>query len=382
MMHDLARTASSVSSMDTPLEPSATGKRRRLHQSITASPSATTPVSSAPDLISPLWGLSDQILARHESNGRCADRQGNLNSMATSGILADITSSIAEFPVRLLCLDTPCIVAIRHGMHADKTVKSACTSATSSPGSPVSPSSAYARRNAEPKIQKSASVIRKLPVRRRRTGHIGDMLRSPLPASLRAGSPAPPPPPAFERSRSSEETVTLGTDRYSPAMKRLSYYRNDLYTDLSHPPHPEQDQSIASEGLKCPDLSAIASIFPESDGWWQSCLLAHLLAHNYLKELNSALSAGPTGRERGGRRTVPDKAVRVMGIPENSLLGKEETRYTKILENLEKCMISIMKSMMGKREGVLGMSSPEGVLGKGELALVRALSVVVGGMDV
>ena len=393
MMHDLARTASLVSSMDTPLEPRAMGERRKLHRSITAPagvpadpPSATVPVPSTQDLISPLWDIGSDSLAQHRSSSISGGRQGKLSSMAISGILADITSSIGEFPAKMLCLDTPCIVAIRHDMHADKTIKSACTCAASSPVSPVSPSSAYARRNAEPKIKKSASVLRKGSVRGRPAGHIGDLLRSPLPASLRAGSPAPPPPPpALRRNRSSEETVTLGPDRYSPTLNLLSYYRNDLDTDLSHPSHPEQDQSITSEGLKCPDLSAIASIFPEGDGWWQSCLLAHLLAYNYLHTLNSALPYSPSSRGRGRGRTVPDKAARTMGINNTAVIGKEETRYTKVLEDLEKCMVWIMKSMMGKREGVLALSSPGGSLrslGKGELALVRALSVVIRGMDV
>ena len=82
---------------------------------------------------------------------------------------------------------------------------------------------------------------------------------------------------------------------------------------------------------------------------------------------------------------VPDKAARTMGIGNMAMIGNNVTKYSKVLEDLEKCMVGIMKSMMGKREGLLGLSSPGGSLrslGKGELALVRALSVVVRGMDV
>lgn len=160
-------------------------------------------------------------------------------------------------------------------------------------------------------------------------------------------------------------------------MDLLSYYRNDLDTDLQSTNANERQRG---EGLKCPDMSAIATIFPESDGWWQSCLLAHLLAYNYLQSLNSTLPLSPIARGRG--RTVPDKAARTMGISNTAMIGKEETRYSKVLEDFEKCMVRIIKSMMGKREGVLSLSSPGGVLGKGEVALVRALSVIVRGMDV
>lgn len=387
MMHDLARTASPVSFMDTPLEPRRMGKKRKLHRSITvptrvpsAPSSATTPMSSTEYLISPLWGLLDHSLAKHGSNERSGERKGKLSSMAISGIVADITSSIAEFPAKMLCLDTPCVVAIRHDMHADRTIKTACSSATSSLVSPISPSSAYARRNAGPKIKKFASVLRKGSVRRRPTGHIGDMLRATLPASLRAGSPAPPPPPppSMARSTSSESTITLPRpDRYSTTMDLLSYYPNDPDTDLQS---TNVDGRRQGEGLKCPDLSAIATIFPESGGWWQSCLLAHLLAYNYLQSLNSALPSSPTARGRG--RTVPGKAARTVGVSNTAMIGREETRYSKVLEDLEKYMVMIMKSMMGGRESVLGLSSLGGVLGKGELALVTALSIVVGGMDV
>lgn len=70
-----------------------------------------------------------------------------------------------------------------------------------------------------------------------------------------------------------------------------------------------------------------------------------------------------------------------MGIPSLAMIGIEsdgvESGYMKVLGCLEKCMVSIMKTMMGKREMVSGLSSPGGELGRGELALVRALSQVV-----
>lgn len=66
----------------------------------------------------------------------------------------------------------------------------------------------------------------------------------------------------------------------------------------------------------------------------------------------------------------------------NAMLRPEITVYTKVLEDLEKYMVTIMKSTMRKRKGVLGIRPPGRVLETGGLALVRVLSLVVRGMDV
>lgn len=323
---------------------------------------ATSPAmapQSRNDMMSPLWGVSD--LTPQSNSVNPPSHRRKLSASAIAGIVADITASVQEFPEKMLYLDTPCIVAIRHDMRRGKSsiLDSTPVASTAATASSIEANMKVAA-DPTPYLafqRQSSTVIRSQKV---------DKLLPPLPHSLRAATP----PPA--RTSSPENTLRLLPDRYSPTMDMISYYSEVL---TRTPGAKRSDESEAVETLKVPDLSPIAAIFPDSDSWWQSTLYAHLIAYNYITNLNIALQSRPSQRRQS--RAVPDKAARTMGIPKMAIIGDSDTAYTKVPENLEKSMVRIMKSMMERKEGISGLSSHGGVLGRGELALLRALCQVV-----
>lgn len=345
----------STTPINTPWEPRAKGGRGKLDDATTSTVMASQP--SNVDLISPLCGFSDRT--PQSNSAKPPSHRRKLSASAIAGIVADITASVQEFPERMLCLDTPCIVAIRHDL---------CRGGTSSlDGSPLASSAATVSIEANMKAaadatrppafhRQNSSVTRSRRVRKQLT---------PLPRSLRAGTPLP-------ARTSSDSFARLLPDRYNSKMDMLSYYREDLTSSSAA---ETSDKTEAVEKLKVPDLSPIASIFPESDSWFQSTLYAHLTAYNYITSLNTILQARPSQGRRS--RAVPDKAARTMGISSMATIEDDDNTYTRVMDNLEQCMVKIMKSMMGKREGISGLNSPGAVLGCEELALLRALCQVV-----
>ncbi len=129
-------------------------------------------------------------------------------------------------------------------------------------------------------------------------------------------------------------------------------------------------------GLKTPSLEPLAETFPDSDVYWQFILYSYLLAYNYLRGLQA--------QQTRVARPVAPKAARTMGIPAFAMIsdaGDGDREYEKEIERLvgglERCMVRIMKLMMGKGDALTELRSPGVGLGGGELALVRSMGIIV-----
>ena len=221
-MDHFPRTSSaSANLMDTPFEPRAIGERRNLARTSTSP--CMAPASSQLDLSSPLWGISRHFPTRRDATVKLPTHGRKLSASAIAGIVADITASVQEFPAKMLCLDTPCIVAIRHDMHASKIDENPRkvdigTDTSSSSRSSIEACIGLASDTTQPLFQRQKSTL----TRSKRI----NKLPSPLPRSLPPGTN----PPA--RCTSSTESLLPSRQmeyRYSPTMDMLNYYREDMY---------------------------------------------------------------------------------------------------------------------------------------------------------
>lgn len=220
--------------------------------------------------------------------------------------------------------------------------------------------------------------------------------------------------PLGQPPRASIRRCTAATKFFAPFFRAAS-------TKASPPRHkgalyfatrPSSRRSTALQNifppstLPSPDLLAFQHIFPATQNWWRGVLYAHLIAYNYVHEINTSqnlasgipfkasrtlrLSQALSHRAETARHPdsvvypsyrVPLKACRTLGIPRlssnRSITSAHHDGCLADLENeLASCITWITNCMSGKINSSTGMDSICTVDNR-DLILVRSLAEIV-----